>query len=473
MKNQVVTTLFSFLLLTSFLIPNTALATPGAGMGGSNTVQQGVAELETKQTQDELEQKQLEEQRLKADQEARDILEKKVINPILQIPIPGFNPEETVFMGNGDNGCNSDEICITTISTYINKLYIWSISAALMITIVLMMAGGIQYMVGSAVGTIESAKTRMKNAAIGLVLLLSTTAILSFINPNIVSFKPVGIKVIERADDISLETVFGASTPTALKDLIMLESEMTQEQKNAGMKGLTSNFKTEHLRSNSGVVIHPDIIIPLQEMAEKLFAATGSNARIASGGRPQRKQAALFLSNYHTSTLGSYKKGKIPTCNPFPRTASESPFIANSQRSGPWKVKKDILKQYPTESELNLYLFEVAQNNKNISCPHSPGLAVDIWCEDAGNHTDSVTCHMALEDAMKAAGFKRLTSETWHFEFNSNGHTPISPGAKGNTKTGFIYKDSKVYDYSQCANTTGWANMAKMCCSDKGGTCVK
>ncbi len=96
------------------------------------------------------------------------------INPILvtlQVIIPGFDPSDVIVIGNGENGCKLGYTCVRTITNYLNAIYKWGVGAGAIFAIVLIMIGGVEWMIGSAVGTIERAKTRIKNASLGLLLL--------------------------------------------------------------------------------------------------------------------------------------------------------------------------------------------------------------------------------------------------------------------------------------------------------------
>ena len=113
----------------------------------------------------------------------------------LQIPIPGFDPENQIIYGP-TGGCEANFVCVRTIEAYLNAIYKWGASAGVMFAIVLIMVGGIEWMIGSAVGTIERAKSRIRNASVGLILVLVTTVFLQFINPKITQLSAIQLPVI-------------------------------------------------------------------------------------------------------------------------------------------------------------------------------------------------------------------------------------------------------------------------------------
>ena len=76
------------------------------------------------------------------------------------------------------------------IADYINLLYTYSLGVAALIAVVMIMIGGAQYIVGARGNTeeVSKAKDRIRNAVVGLVLLLSAYLVLATVNPNLVKF---------------------------------------------------------------------------------------------------------------------------------------------------------------------------------------------------------------------------------------------------------------------------------------------
>ena len=112
-----------------------------------------------------------------------------------QIPIPGFSQNNLIVYGPAGN-CPEDHVCVRTIEYYLNAIFKWAAGAGVILAIVLMMIGGVEWMIGSAVGTIDRAKKRLRGASMGLLLLLGTTALLSFINPDITRLGGLELPVI-------------------------------------------------------------------------------------------------------------------------------------------------------------------------------------------------------------------------------------------------------------------------------------
>jgi|GEM_PF-4919415 len=94
---------------------------------------------------------------------------------------------------------NGDEVCeISWIGEYIKGIYEYSISiAAILATVVLMAAGLIWLTSGGSQDKIGQAKKIISGSLIGLTLILGSYVILNFINPNLISFPPLTIGVVE------------------------------------------------------------------------------------------------------------------------------------------------------------------------------------------------------------------------------------------------------------------------------------
>ncbi|MFH1766885.1 MAG: pilin [Patescibacteria group bacterium] len=78
---------------------------------------------------------------------------------------------------------------VSSFGQYISLFYAYIIPAATLLAIVMLMVGGLEYMLanGREEG-ISKAKTRITNAIIGLVILLAAYSIAYLIDPNLVSF---------------------------------------------------------------------------------------------------------------------------------------------------------------------------------------------------------------------------------------------------------------------------------------------
>lgn len=86
-------------------------------------------------------------------------------------------------------GGSADVPVETGFSIYAAQLFLFLLSAAVILALVMLIIGGVEY-VGSAGNTslLGDAKGRMLNAILGLLLALSAWLILNLINPDLVDF---------------------------------------------------------------------------------------------------------------------------------------------------------------------------------------------------------------------------------------------------------------------------------------------
>ncbi|MBI2484682.1 hypothetical protein HYW18_00830 [Candidatus Uhrbacteria bacterium] len=82
-----------------------------------------------------------------------------------------------------------DKTFVYGIGGYTATVYRWLIGAAAVFAVIMLMAGGIQYMLAGGSGNVKEAKDRMKNAIIGFVILLSSYLLLLTVNPQTLSLR--------------------------------------------------------------------------------------------------------------------------------------------------------------------------------------------------------------------------------------------------------------------------------------------
>ena len=120
---------------------------------------------------------------------------KAFITPQLSFNIPGlaFTP---ILNKNGT-------LEVNFIADYVTAIYRVLLGVSVTIAIVMIMIGGFQYVISPATGDVKAAKTRIQNAVVGLVLLLSVYVILFTINPQLTLFNALKVKQI---DLVALDT---------------------------------------------------------------------------------------------------------------------------------------------------------------------------------------------------------------------------------------------------------------------------
>ncbi len=85
------------------------------------------------------------------------------------------------------------------IAGYVNQAYKYLLGISVTISIVMVMIGGVQYVLGGASSEqVSKAKARISNAVVGLVLLLSAYVILYTVNPNLVSLRVPTLPLVKK-----------------------------------------------------------------------------------------------------------------------------------------------------------------------------------------------------------------------------------------------------------------------------------
>lgn len=115
-----------------------------------------------------------------------DVAEQKfeAYAPKLEIDIPNLNFVSKVSAVDGPNGTKI--FSIPYLASYINAAYKYAIGLGVLIAIIMMMYAGMRWM--TAFGNtkaIDSAKTSVRNAALGLFLLTAAYSVLYIINPDL------------------------------------------------------------------------------------------------------------------------------------------------------------------------------------------------------------------------------------------------------------------------------------------------
>lgn len=128
-----------------------------------------------------------------------------LLTPQLEIPIPDLSFAKAV--------ADSNVVTSNFIGEYITGVYKFLIGFALTIAIVMMMVGGLQYVIGATSGEIGKAKERIRNAIVGLVLLLFVYVILFTVNPQTTLFSSLELKYIK---EIPSENFFEPSGADAI-----------------------------------------------------------------------------------------------------------------------------------------------------------------------------------------------------------------------------------------------------------------
>lgn len=116
---------------------------------------------------------------------------RELLKPILSIDIP------TVTFSDGliEDGV----LKVNYLGDYISGVYVYLLGISTTIAIVMIMISGLQWTLGgTSAEAIGKAKSRIKNAVTGLVLLLSGYVILFTVNPNLIKLQFPGLDMVEQ-----------------------------------------------------------------------------------------------------------------------------------------------------------------------------------------------------------------------------------------------------------------------------------
>jgi len=339
----------------------------------------------------------------------------------LQVPIPGFDYSGGVIYG-GDVGktvnnvhCPANSFCITTLIDYLNAVYKYLLGAGVIFAIVMIMIGGIEWMVGSSVGKTDKAKKHIKGAISGLFILFFINIVLAFINPNITDESSIIVAGVPRSEDISKVEhkgfVYGHNTPVKTEAL----DADGNRQRIEGITGLGGI-------SSAGVLVHSDITLKLQGVSESLASTSPGEEvvlDVAEGYREPGHQAAIFYKN---CVLGSCLGDKA-TCNVFPE-GPNSPFERKPNSDSQWQLTSQAKKNIGSTDydSVKPYIQQLADTQNTFSCPEVTGYGVKVF--PGGGVTQGFTTtlkyQLKLEEFMKRAGFCRSYYDPWKYEFKGH-----------------------------------------------------
>ena len=311
--------------------------------------------------------------------------EESFIVPSLNVQIPGFSGF-SVPTKTADGKFST----VNFLAEYINALYGWVIGAAALVAVVMMMLGGLQYVLSRGKSKyIEKAKTRITNAITGLVLLLAAYNIAFLIDPNTTTLKSLNITYVEGLEYFPPDG----------------EEESDAITPNSALTGASIPISGDFITGYSGAAIDADVLTALQTAAATFHTATGKNVVVTSAIRDLTKQATLFYNN----CLANGGICSPSTCNP-----SSTDVVKKA--SG----KYSLVGSYATETSSSAIISAIVSNANVSACPHTSAVALDAWCDDGGgDYRHDPDCQATLIASMIDAGFCRLSSEVWHFELNT------------------------------------------------------
>ncbi len=319
----------------------------------------------------------------------RSLLAGGAIIPYLSVAIPGLTREDLEAALSNDS---SGKVQNNFIGIYIVAIYNLLLALSAFIAVAVFMVAGVMWLTsGGNSGSIGTAKDMMLNAVVGMVLLFGAYTIGSFIDTRLVNLKPLSLDSItpqEIAPD-------GEHWAFSSRDDLPNDRSLINESGNLIVMANDNQMITEAI---------PD----LQAALDAFHKETGLSAILTSGSRTTRRQLELFYEHCLSKPGGVCTP---PTCNP----ASGSAVIERA--NGGWKLKGSLANETDKTTIINV----LEQNSNPGKCPHTSGVAIDIWCarNKGRDYVYEPVCQTELTKALVDNGFCRLKEEPWHFEYNT------------------------------------------------------
>ncbi|MEK9155280.1 MAG: pilin [Patescibacteria group bacterium] len=303
------------------------------------------------------------------------------ILPNLIVPIPGFGGFATpTKSANGDIGVNF-------IADYINAVYGWILSAGALVAVVMMMIGGLQYVMSRGKEKyITKAKTRITNAITGLILIFAAYNIAFLIDPNLTNLRALDVQYVEGIEYF----------PPEGEDIDIVP--------NTTLTGATVPVSGSYIKASGSATVDADALAALQTAATSFYKSTGEKVNVAAAYRDLNKQATMFYNNCLVTG----------TCSPITCNPASSDVVTKSGS------KYVLAGEFSGMTSSSAIVSSMVSHASYGNCPHTSAIALDAWCDDGGaNYKHDPVCQTQLIQAMISAGFCRLSAEVWHFELNS------------------------------------------------------
>lgn len=118
--------------------------------------------------------------------------QKKIVIPQLQIEIPGFGGFKSPIKTESGTA-------YSWIGDYVIAIYKWSVAVIAVLAVVMIMFAGFQWILSRGdMQAISKAKTNISSALMGLVIILSISVFLGFINPNLTILRPIALYTVKQ-----------------------------------------------------------------------------------------------------------------------------------------------------------------------------------------------------------------------------------------------------------------------------------
>lgn len=357
--------------------------------------------------------------------------------PILNVPIPGLDFGDTVTYDEEGN------LQANFLAKYIDALYRFMIVAMSIVAVVMMMIGGLQYILARGhADAVKKAKERMANSVIGVILLLAAYNIAFLINPDTVRFESLKIETIPLQPYIA----------ESFEDLESYGTAPIVDE--AGVITIPKDAKNSHIINWAGddARMAQTVYDALKAAALKFYNSTlaegkGLNIAVNSASRTVAQQVNMFVPRCLAT---GYCSKSIAVCNP-----DKTKTVVTYDKSTK-KYTKTAAYVNKTDAEITAALIV---NAKAENCMHTNNIAVDVWPEGSGkDFVFDVALMNKMTTALYESGFCRIPNESWHFE--------LMPASSMCSNTRFTTSDYTLDGGKTTKSTAGcktWDGAAHCC----------
>lgn len=137
--------------------------------------------------------------------------------PVPRIKIPGLSFTSTTDYESLVERDGEGEIIayyIPFLGQYLSAIYRYTIALAGVVCIFLLIFSGIQWtLYGASADNVDAAKERIQHAITGLILITSSYTILYTIDPNLVEFKSLKVRTVEKYPILSIDSITETLVP--------------------------------------------------------------------------------------------------------------------------------------------------------------------------------------------------------------------------------------------------------------------
>ena len=220
-----------------------------------------------------------------ADSSKDDSFKFTPIEPKLQINIPTVQFSKTVVEGG--------YVRLPQLAQYIAGIFKYSVAIISIVATVMIMVGGLLYLTsGGSAERVGRAKETLSGAVIGLILALGSYMVLYVINPDLVSFDALKIKIIKRQTIEYLEVTSNTGETNPGKDKIVQLAHQIAQKAGISDTCMFAAIITKESGGNPGVIGHDENYQgPVYVSARRDFLMSGKKYSGATFTPPFKTEA--------------------------------------------------------------------------------------------------------------------------------------------------------------------------------------